>query len=136
MNTAEMIEFLESYQNARRFIRLYTEEINDIKTRAAQIMRVLTGKQRARVAGIFRDMIAGNMCQIAEEKKTMQAVADLIQTVPDAKYRELLTLRYIQGLKWEEIARRMYYADETTPQKRHKAAIAHLCAASGLQSGL
>ena len=40
-----------------------------------------------------------------------------IEQVPDSMTRRALKLRYIDGLKWDAIARRMGYADESGPRK-------------------
>lgn len=40
-----------------------------------------------------------------------------IEQVSDSMTRRALKLRYIDGLKWDAIARRMGYADESGPRK-------------------
>ena len=42
-----------------------------------------------------------------------------IQGVPDSEMRMILTLRYINGLSFQQIAFSIGYQDESVPRKRH-----------------
>lgn len=48
-------------------------------------------------------------------------LSKVIERVPDADYRELLELRYIDRLSWSEIGRRMGYERETVCRKHGRA---------------
>lgn len=50
---------------------------------------------------------------------------EIIQTLPDPRQREVLSLRYLHGLGWEDIAERMYYSLRWV-MKLHRAAIIEL----------
>ena len=39
-----------------------------------------------------------------------QELTALIAQLPDSNHRGVLTLRYVYGLKWEQVARRMHYS--------------------------
>ncbi len=50
---------------------------------------------------------------------------DTIRSLSDPRMREVLSLRYLQGLPWEEIADRMYYSQRWV-LKLHRAALIEL----------
>lgn len=41
--------------------------------------------------------------------KKLQTILAMIEAVPDERWRLVLTLRYIRGMSWDEIAREMHY---------------------------
>lgn len=42
-----------------------------------------------------------------------------IESVPDSEMRMILSLRYINGFSWQQIAFSIGYQDESVPRKRH-----------------
>lgn len=42
-----------------------------------------------------------------------------IASVPDSEMRQILSLYYVNGLSWREIAKALGYQDESVPRKRH-----------------
>lgn len=52
-------------------------------------------------------------------KEQVTCVEKYIQSMPDSGIRQILRLRYIKGLKWEQVARELGYADESAARKRH-----------------
>ena len=50
-----------------------------------------------------------------------QALQDFIQGVEDSQTRQLLSLRYLACLTWQQVAFRMGYCDEQTPRKQSQA---------------
>lgn len=42
-----------------------------------------------------------------------------ISSVDDSEMRQILTLRYVNGLSWQQVAFSIGYQDESVPRKRH-----------------
>jgi DNA-binding transcriptional MerR regulator len=52
--------------------------------------------------------------------KKREEIEEYIATVPDSEMRVILTLRYIEGLSWQQIATRMgVVGDGSTERKKH-----------------
>ena len=66
--------------------------------------------------------ISEELDQLLLLKQTLQSA---IEHITEPKYRILLTLRYLNNLKWAEIAQRMNY-DERWVRRLHKPALALL----------
>lgn len=49
-----------------------------------------------------------------------EEMMDYINTIDDSELRQILSLYYINGLPWREIAASLGYADESVPRKRCK----------------
>lgn len=62
------------------------------------------------------DELGERLSAYVDQCKTVQAVIDAL---PKPRHKEVLTLRYICGLKWETIAERMGYADTRSIYKLH-----------------
>lgn len=60
----------------------------------------------ARIADLDREIVA-DMARLAQAERDIQAA---ILQIADARYQELLELRYLNGYSWERIAKRMHYS--------------------------
>ena len=49
-----------------------------------------------------------------------EEMMDYINTIEDSELRQILSLYYVNGLAWREIAANLGYADESVPRKRCK----------------
>ena len=47
-----------------------------------------------------------------------------IESIEDSEMRMILSLRYINGLSWEQVAYSISYQDESVPRKRHNRYLA------------
>ena len=45
-------------------------------------------------------------------------IVDFMGTVDDSEMRQIMTLRYVEGYTWQQVANRLDYADESTPRKK------------------
>lgn len=61
----------------------------------------------------------------AELIKAEECVMSMISALETPQERQVLTYRYIDGMRWEDIADRMYYAEDTL-YNWHKRALDHL----------
>lgn len=73
------------------------------------------GQYGAEIADL-KKMIESNIQQCYRE---LNKLNQYIQNVHDSEMRQILTLRYINGLSWQQIAFRIGYQDESVPRKRH-----------------
>lgn len=46
------------------------------------------------------------------------SINDYIDSVNDSEIRQLLYLKYVEGLTWGSIAKKLHYADESVPRKK------------------
>lgn len=100
------------------------EELTTAATRAtAQIsMAPGSGKRRDKVADYAVEIVDMKM-KIAENLKKcfMQRnkILEYIQEIPESEIRQILYLRYMKGMSWQNIAFTVGYQDESVPRKRH-----------------
>lgn len=64
--------------------------------------------------------LEGDIDRLIELQKE---IVDVINTVSNTKYRELLIMRYIEGLKWEEIAEQFHFKDARQIYRLHGYAL-------------
>lgn len=64
--------------------------------------------------------------QRIELVRLRRGIGEAIDAVPDARHRELLRLRYIDGRKWEQVAQRMGYEDMRWIYRLHGYALSAL----------
>jgi len=56
---------------------------------------------------------------LAQKRSRERELFRYIQRIPDDEVRLIFSYRYLEGLSWAQIARRMGYQDESAPRKRH-----------------
>lgn len=61
----------------------------------------------------------------SELEKVEDTVIGMISALDTPQEREVLTYRYLDGMRWEDIAEKMYYAEDTL-YNWHKRALEHL----------
>lgn len=105
-------EFLQQYRNADREINAKLDDIHHLRETAVKVTEVLTpdkiqasreNRMEAIVAKIV-DMereVDEKIDQLQEIKKQVESA---IVSVPEARCRDVLRLRYINGMTWEKIA--------------------------------
>lgn len=110
-------EYLQQYRDADCEINVKLEQIQRLRELATKTTQVLTSDRVqssaenklehicAKIADL-EDEVNRDIDQLAETKKSIEV---LIRRLPDASQRCVLELRYIVGLRWEEIAVRMHY---------------------------
>ena len=110
-------EFLNQYRNAEREIAIKLDEIIRLREMATKVTQVLTpdkvkgGMENRREESIAKivDMEKEIGASIDDLKKIREQVECAINTIPNANQRDVLRLRYLNGMKWEQIAVKLNY---------------------------
>ena len=109
-------------------VRSLLESIGGLQRRIAEMDRQAE-QMRTMNAGAYAEELG----RLAEHLRAEYAHAlALIEAVPDAAGREVLELRYLSGLTWMQIARRMGY-EERQVRRIHQRALQ--CAADVRANG-
>ena len=110
-------EFLNQYRNAEREIAIKLDEIIRLREMATKVTQVLTpdkvkgGMENRREESIAKivDMEKEIGASIDNLKKIREQVERAINAIPNANQRDVLRLRYLNGMKWEQIAVKLNY---------------------------
>lgn len=110
-------EFLNQYRNAEREIAIKMDEIIRLREMATKVTQVLTpdkvkgGMENRREESIAKivDMEKEIGASIDNLKKIREQVERAINAIPNANQRDVLRLRYLNGMKWEQIAVKLNY---------------------------
>lgn len=109
---------LSSYRHALRQAEAALDELYQIKRCRERLTAYISDLPRVNKertspvesALVRLDRIERTIAEGVERLETSaQVVRDLIAAVEDEPSRDLLTLRYLEGLRWEEIAVRLCY---------------------------
>ena len=121
MKSQEKKEYLKRYQEASARVTYLSEEMCRIRSEACKISPVLSDMPSGRSCVNSKieqavERLDACAAELEQEVRAMeQAMSEIraaIVSVPDETLRQLLELRYINGLKWWEIAERLSYSDE------------------------
>ena len=111
-------EYLRQYRDADDAINAKLDQIHRLRELATKTTQTLA-KDRVRASG-EQDKVAKIVTKIVDMEREVdecidglrsikREVEDAIAQVPDGSQRKVLILRYINGLRWEEIAVRLNY---------------------------
>lgn len=126
--------FMERVVSANRRILSMQELASRYREMA---MRTTGSMQAVRVSGTMeRSRVEDGVCalmdvcrDIEDEAQRLRRIISetnaVIDRLTDASEREVLELRYLSGLKWEDVARRMMY-DERQVRRIHVRALEHV----------
>lgn len=125
------MQYLMRYIDSKRRARAILNEIHDLKDLATKITVTFNdmpgGGGSVDKIGAIVAHIVDLQTELAVQAKTMKAEQEIVQAVidavDDANLRQLLILRYINGLTWEKIAVDMHYSFRHT-LRLHGAALA------------
>ena len=125
------MQYLMRYIDSKRRARAILNEIHDLKDLATKITVTFNdmpgGGGSVDKVGAIVASIVDLQSELAVQVKTMKAEQEIVQAVIDAvddpDLRQLLILRYINGLTWEKIAVDMNYSWRHT-LRLHGAALA------------
>ena len=73
----------------------------------------------------FMDICRDIEDQAQQLRETIRQTSEVIDRLSDPAEREVLELRYLSGLRWEEIGRKMIY-DERQVRRIHVKALEHV----------
>lgn len=125
------MQYLMRYIDSKRRAKAILNEIHDLKDLATKITVTFNdmpggGGSVDKVGAIVANIV-DLQSELAVQAKTMKAEQEIVQAVIDAvdepDLRQLLILRYINGLTWEKIAVDMNYSWRHT-LRLHGAALA------------
>ena len=109
-------EFLMSYQKEKRRVRRLEEQLEELRRNKMSPSVTNDGMPHGtdkkdlsdyavKVDEIEQEMVAARYSRIC----AFQEVQKRIEAMEDEREKDLLTYRYLKGLKWEEICVRMDY---------------------------
>lgn len=82
------------------------------------------GISRVELAAVgMVDVLADLQAQIEKHAKIIHEAENLIARIPQEKYRQLLTLRYLAGMSWPSISDEMGYKDKNSVYRAHGYAL-------------
>jgi len=111
-------EYLQQYRNAEDSINAKLDQIHKLRELATKTTQTLTA-DNVQSSG-SSDKISAIVSKIVDMEREVDAEIDKLQeikknvekvisAVTNYTQRQVLTLRYINGLRWEEIAVKMNY---------------------------
>lgn len=109
-------EFLMSYQKEKRRVRRLEEQLEELRRNKMSPSVTNDGMPHGtdkkdlsdyavKVDEIEQELVAARYSRIC----AFQEVQKRIEAMEDEREKDLLTYRYLKGLKWEEICARMDY---------------------------
>lgn len=127
MEMKDMIERLSQLRHLKREVDELSQRIGELEERAmggsARPMGMLrSGRLDDRVARAaasladLRDRMARRRLDCMEELGRLYAFID---DLPDSQLRQIFAARYIDGLSWQNVARRIGETDEQVPRRLH-----------------
>lgn len=131
MEMKDMIERLSQLRHLKREADELSQRIGELEERAmggsARPMGMLrSGRLDDRVARAaasladLRDRMARRRLDCLEELGRLYAFID---DLPDSQLRQIFAARYIDGLSWQNVARRIGETDEQVPRRLHNRAL-------------
>ena len=131
MEMKDMIERLSQLRHLKREVDELSQRIGELEERAmggsARPMGMLrSGRLDDRVARAaasladLRDRMARRRLDCMEELGRLYAFID---DLPDSQLRQIFAARYIDGLSWQNVARRIGETDEQVPRRLHNRAL-------------
>ena len=131
MEMKDMIERLSQLRHLKREVDELSQRIGELEERAmggsARPMGMLrSGRLDDRVARAaasladLRDRMARRRLDCLEELGRLYAFID---DLPDSQLMQIFAARYIDGLSWQNVARRIGETDEQVPRRLHNRAL-------------
>lgn len=116
MTNKEKKAWLKRYAAIDRQIKNKTDELSMWRSRATKITPTYSGLPKGGGGDRIQTAV-DNICRLEDEINaeidrliiTRAEINEAIAKVEDERLREVLTLRYIQGKSWEQIAVEMHY---------------------------
>lgn len=125
------VEYLTNIKLIERAIRLKREEIEELRTLAESIA-IKTGEEPVQTSGTS-DKVGNIVARIVDmEKELEESMLDYINKRTecimlldkmDINEREVLYRRYIQDMKWDDVADAMGYSSEHVRGTLHTSAL-------------
>ena len=119
-------------RSSEREMRLLAAKKRHYEDMGFSISPKLTGMPGSGQRGISRvemaavgmvDILTDLQEQIEKHAKIIKDAENLIARIPQEKYRQLLTLRYLVGMSWPSISDEMGYKDRNSVYRAHGYAL-------------
>lgn len=130
MTYEEKKEWLRRYRKAARLERMKLDEVEQYRVAAEHVTRVLSGmpggagdgQALPRAVERIMDAVQEANAQVMECQQIRKEVMDIMAQTVDMQDYGILYMRYIGGMKWEQIAVKMGM-DVSRVYRRHKRAV-------------
>lgn len=130
MTYEEKKEWLRRYRKAARLERMKLDEVEQYRAAAKRVTQVLSGmpggagdgQALPRAVERIMDAMQEANAQVVECQQIRKEVMDAMAQTVDIQDYGILYMRYIDGLKWEQIAVKIGM-DVSRVYRRHKAAV-------------
>lgn len=130
MTYEEKKEWLRRYRKAAQLERMKLDEVEQYRTAAEHVTQVLSGmpgvsgdgQALPRAVERIMDAMQEANAQVMECQQIRKEVMDTMAQTVDMQDYGILYMRYISGMKWEQIAVKIGM-DVSRVYRRHKAAV-------------
>lgn len=130
MTYEEKKEWLRRYRRAARMEKMKLDEVEQYRTAAQRVTQVLSpvpggagdGQALPRSVERIADAMQAANAQVMECQRICKEILSVMSQTVDIQDYEILYLRYIGGMKWEQIAAKIGM-DVSRVYRRHKAAV-------------
>lgn len=130
MTYEEKKEWLRRYRKAARMEEMKLDEVEQLRAAAQRVTQVLSdvpggagdGQALPRAVERIMNAMQEANAQAMECQKVRQQIMDTMAQTVDVQDYGILYMRYIGGMKWEQIAVKMRM-DISCVYRRHKAAV-------------
>lgn len=130
MTYEEKKEWLRRYRKAARIERIKLDEVEQYRAAAEHVTQVLSGlpggagdgQALPRAVERIMDAMQEANAQVMECQQIRKEVMDTMAQTVDMQDYDILYMRYIGGMKWEQIAVKIGM-DVSRVYRRHKAAV-------------
>lgn len=110
-------EFLNQYLSARREISIKLDEVTKLRSLAEKVTQSFSGAPAGGEASSRVELAAAKIVDLEKEvgrgidnlEKVRCQVEKAINTLQNPNQRDVLKLRYLNGMKWEQIAVKLNY---------------------------
>ena len=136
MTREEKIRHLSRYKNLEKEISMKREEIVRLRSESERVTSMISGIPRgenseiqdktAETVAKLLDLVSSLNEDIVRLVNLRKSIEETIKSLENSTYRILLTKRYIEGKKWENIAVEMNYAYRHI-RRLHNRAINQIC---------
>ena len=130
MTYEEKKEWLRRYRKAARLERMKLDEVEQFRAAAEHVTQVLSGmpggagdgQALPRAVERIIDAVQEANAQVMECQQIRKEIMDTMAQTVDMQDYGILYMRYIGGMKWEQIAVKIGM-DVSRVYRRHKAAV-------------
>ena len=117
-------EYLQRYLDTDREINIKLDEIQSLRELATKTTQTFRPEEKQSTASLVAKIVdLEKEVNVAVDRliEIKCEVEEIIKTLPDHRYREVLQLRYINGKLWREIAESLNYTDRNITYLHGKA---------------